>query len=35
MSVANGFSVSLFLNHGNDMRLEKILTVKSKGLRLF
>ena len=29
MPPANGFSVPLFLNHGNDMVLETIVTMKS------
>ena len=29
MSVANDFSVPLFLNHGNNMLPERIVTMKS------
>ena len=35
MSVANNFSVPLFLNHSNDTVPETIVTVKSRGCVVF
>ena len=34
MSVVNSFLVPLFLNHGNNMVLEMIVTMKSWGLQI-